>query len=197
MSGPRKGRLGKVCHSPGFKKLGKKAPNKHLVICPGSFDPPTMGHLNIVERALKHFDKVIVAVAFNTSKAALFSPEERMDMLASLFKGRKNVEIDSFQGLLVEYAKKKKCSVILRGLRTVQDYEYELQMSLANKKMAPEIETIFMMTESEFSHISSTIIKEVIYFGGDGKDMLHPLVEKRLRQRLKELKAAKTQGKGK
>jgi pantetheine-phosphate adenylyltransferase len=170
---------------------------KSLVICPGSFDPPTLGHLNIVERALQHFEKVIVAVAINTSKATIFSAEERMEMLRKLLKGRKNVEIDCFEGLLVEYAKRKKCSVILRGLRTVQDYEYELQMSLANKKMAPEIETMFMMTESEFSHISSSIIKEVIYFGGDGKDMIHPLVEKKLRERLKALRASRNKGKGK
>jgi pantetheine-phosphate adenylyltransferase len=156
---------------------------RSAVICPGSFDPPTNGHLNIVERALKHFEKVIVAVAINTSKSSLFTPEERMEMLRVLFKNRRNVEIDSFEGLLVDYVRKKKCAIILRGLRTVQDYEYELQMSLANKKLAPELETIFMMTESAFSHISSSIIKEVIYFGGSGKGMIHPLVEKRLREK--------------
>src|SRR5262249_33524992 len=117
---------------------------RSFVICPGSFDPPTNGHLNIVERALKHFERVIVAVAINTSKSSLFTPEERMDMLRQLFKNRRNVEIDSFEGLLVDYARKKKGAIILRGLRTVQDYEYELQMSLANKKLAPELETIFM-----------------------------------------------------
>jgi pantetheine-phosphate adenylyltransferase len=156
---------------------------RSVVICPGSFDPPTNGHLNIVERALKHFEKVIVAVAINTSKSSLFTPEERMEMLRQLFKNRRNVEIDSFEGLLVDYVRKKKCAIILRGLRTVQDYEYELQMSLANKKLAPELETIFMMTESAFSHISSSIIKEVIYFGGSGKGMIHPLVEKKLREK--------------
>jgi pantetheine-phosphate adenylyltransferase len=170
---------------------------KSYVICPGSFDPPTSGHLNIVNRALKFFDRVIVAVAINTSKSTLFTPEERMEMLRKLFKNRKNVEIDSFQGLLVNYARKKKCSVILRGLRTVQDYEYEFQMSLANKKLAPEIETIFMMTESAYSHISSSIIKEVIYFGGKGRDMIHPLVEKKLRERLKEIRASRSKSKGK
>lgn len=151
-----------------------------------------MGHLNIVERALKLFDKVILAVAINTSKNSLFTPEERVGMLKKLLKNRKNVEVDSFEGLLVNYARRKKCHVILRGLRTVQDYEYELQMSLANKKLAPELETIFMMTESAFSHISSSIIKEVIYFGGKGRDMIHPLVEKKLRERLKEIRAART-----
>lgn len=165
---------------------------KSVVICPGSFDPPTIGHLNIVARALKHFGKVIVAVAINTSKSSLFSPEERVDMLKSLFKNRRNVEVDSFEGLLVHYARRKKCSVILKGLRTVQDYEYELQMSLANKKLAPELETMFMMTESAFSHISSSIIKEVIYFGGSGKGMIHPLVEKRIKE--KRLKSKMKKG---
>lgn len=158
---------------------------KSVVICPGSFDPPTNGHINIVERALKHFDKVIVAVAINTSKSTIFSPQERVEMLRQLFKNRKNVEIDSFEGLLVDYARRKKCQIILRGLRTVQDYEYESQMSLANKKMAPELETIFMMTESAFSHLSSSIIKEVVFFGGKGKDMIHPVVAKKLREKLR------------
>lgn len=159
---------------------------KSIALCPGSFDPPTDGHINIIERALKLFDKVVVAVAMNTSKHSTFSPEERVEMLKALFKGRRNIEIDTFAGLLVNYARKKRVTTILRGLRTVQDYEYELQMSLANKKMAPDLETIFMMTESEYSHISSSIIKEVIYFGGSGKNMIHPLVEKRLKEKLKK-----------
>lgn len=158
---------------------------KNIAICPGSFDPPTLGHLNIIERALKSFDRVIVAVAINTSKKGIFTPEERVNMLKILFKNRKNVEIDSFEGLLVDYVRKKKSHIILRGLRTVQDYEYELQMSLANKKMAPDLETIFMMTEAAYSHISSSIIKEVIYFGGSGEGMIHPLVEKKLKEKLK------------
>ncbi len=159
---------------------------KSIALCPGSFDPPTLGHLNIIERALKLFDKIIIAVAINTSKKSAFSPEERVEMLKSLFKGRKNVEVDTFTGLLVNYARKKKAKTILRGLRTVQDYEYEFQMALANQKMAPDIETIFMMTESNYSHISSSIIKEVIYFGGSGKGMIPPLVEKKLKEKMKK-----------
>jgi len=161
---------------------------KTIALCPGSFDPPTLGHINIIERAMKCFDKVIVAVAINTSKRSTFTPEERVEMLQALFKGRKNIEVDTFSGLLVNYARKKKVNTILRGLRTVQDYEYELQMALANKKLAPDLETIFMMTESEYSHISSSIIKEVIFFGGTGKGMIHPLVEKRLKEKLKNMK---------
>lgn len=163
-------------------------PKQSAVICPGSFDPPTNGHINIIERALNLFDKVIVAVAINTSKKTVFTPKERMEILKTLFKNRPNVEVDAFEGLLVDYARKKKCPIILRGLRTVQDYEYELQMSLANKKMAPDLETIFMMTESAFSHISSSIIKEVIYFGGSGNEMIHPFVEKKLKEKLKKRK---------
>jgi len=156
-----------------------------IALCPGSFDPPTLGHINIIERALELFDKVVVAVAINTSKKGTFTPEERVEMLKSLFKGRKNIQIDTFSGLLVNYARDKKAKAIIRGLRTVQDYEYEFQMALANQKMAPDIETIFMMTESQYSHISSSIIKEVIYFGGSGKGMIHPLVEKKLKEKLK------------
>ncbi len=159
---------------------------KSIAVCPGSFDPPTLGHLNIIERGIPLFDKIIVAVAINTSKKSAFTPEERVEMLKSLFKGRKNVEIDTFTGLLVNYARKKKAKTILRGLRTVQDYEYEFQMALANQKMAPDIETIFMMTESSYSHISSSIIKEVIYFGGSGKGMIPPLVEKKLKEKMKK-----------
>lgn len=159
---------------------------KNIALCPGSFDPPTLGHLNIIERGTKLFDKIIVAVAINTSKKSAFTPEERVEMLKALFKGRKNIEVDTFAGLLVNYARKKKARTILRGLRTVQDYEYEFQMALANQKMAPDIETIFMMTESEYSHISSSIIKEVLYFGGSGKGMIPPLVEKKLKEKLKK-----------
>lgn len=159
---------------------------KSIAICPGSFDPPTHGHLNIVERGLKLFDKVIVAVAFNTSKTGLFTPDERVEMLKALFKGKKNVVVDSFEGLLVNYARENKASAILKGLRTVPDYEYELQMSLANKMMAPDIETVFMMTESAYSHISSSLIKEIVRFGGSVKGMIHPLVEKKLKEKFKK-----------
>ncbi|MCE9625688.1 MAG: pantetheine-phosphate adenylyltransferase [Deltaproteobacteria bacterium] len=157
-----------------------------IAIYPGSFDPPTYGHMNIVERGLGIFQKIIIAVARNTSKKSLFTPEERVELLRKLFKGRRDVEVDYFEGLLVGYALKKKSNVILRGLRTVADYEYELQMSFANKNLSPNIETIFMMTESRYSHISSTIIKEIAFFGGSVKNMVHPLVEKTIKAKLKE-----------
>ncbi|MBI4411098.1 MAG: pantetheine-phosphate adenylyltransferase [Deltaproteobacteria bacterium] len=157
-----------------------------IALCPGSFDPPTDGHINIIDRGLRIFDKIIVAVAINRSKKAVFEPEERVAMLRELLKDKKEIEIDSFEGLLVDYCRKKKISTILRGIRTVSDYEYELQMSLANRILNPDIETIFMMTEGRYSHISSSIIKEVIAFGGSGNGMIHSLVEKKLKEKLRK-----------
>ncbi len=157
--------------------------NLSTAIYPGSFDPPTLGHVNIVERGLKVFDKIIIAVAVNTSKSPMLSTDERVNMLRQIFKKQKNVTIDSFEGLLANYAKKIKTPNILRGVRTVADFEYELQMSFANKKMWSQIETLFIMTENYYSHISSSIIKEIFKFGGSLKDMVPPQVEVYLNQR--------------
>lgn len=156
------------------------------VIVPGSFDPPTEGHINIVDRALKIFDKVIIAVAVNTRKQPTFTSSERVEMLKEIFKNNKNVEVDKFEGLLVEYAKKREVMAVLRGIRTMSDYEYEFQMSLANKTLYPELESMFMMTEGKYSHLTSSIIKEIITFGGDGKGMIHPVVEKHLKEKLQK-----------
>lgn len=150
----------------------------------GSFDPPTFGHLNILTRSLTVFDKVIVAVAADISKAPLFSVQERKDLLKEIIPNDARIEIDSFNGLLVDYAKRKSVHVLVRGIRTVADYEYELQMSLANRMMSPEIETVFIMTEGCYSHISSSIIKQVISLGGTGKDMIPALVEKKIREKM-------------
>ena len=157
---------------------------KKIAIYPGSFDPPTNGHLNIIERGLKTFDELIVAVAVNTSKQGLFTPSERIAMLSEIFKDEPKVRLDHFEGLLVDYVRAQHTTTILRGIRTMSDYEYEFQMALANKKMAPEIETIFMMTEGHYSHISSSIIKEIVRFGGKGEGMIHPLVEARMKEKL-------------
>ncbi len=156
----------------------------HQAICAGSFDPPTDGHINIVSRGLKMFDRVIVAVAMNTSKDTLFTTQERVEMLREIFADYPNVEIDAFEGLLVEYAKKRGVHTILRGLRTIGDYDYESQMALANKTLDPDIEFLYMMTEGKYAHISSSVIKEVITFGGSGCGMIHPLVAKRLKEKL-------------
>lgn len=157
-----------------------------VAIYPGSFDPPTLGHLSVVDRSLKVFKKVIIAVARNTSKNYLFSPEERVELLKKIYARRKTVEVDFFEGLLVNYAKKRKSKTILRGLRTVADYEYELQMAFSNKSINPELETFFLMTENRYSHISSTLIKEIAYFDGPIKKMVHPLVEKKIKAKVKE-----------
>jgi pantetheine-phosphate adenylyltransferase len=156
-----------------------------IAICPGSFDPPTDGHINIVERALKIFDKVIVAVAVNTTKKPIFTPDERVKMLKEIFRRHKKVEIDKFEGLLTDYAKKRGVMTMLRGIRNMGDYEYEFSMALANKTLEPEMEILFMMTEGQYSHLSSSIIKEIITFGGDGKGMIHPVVEKMLKEKLR------------
>ena len=152
-------------------------------ICAGSFDPPTDGHINIIERGLKIFDKLIVAVAVNTSKNSIFTSEERVAMLSEIFKNHKNVEIDSFAGLLVGYAKKRSIYTILRGLRSAGDYEYESQLVLANKTLDPEIEIIYMMTEGKYAHLRSSVIKEIISFGGSGCGMIHPTVETKLKEK--------------
>ncbi len=156
-------------------------------IYPGSFDPPTLGHLNIVERGLGMFRKVIIAVATNTSKKTLLTPEERVELFRAIYKKNKQVEVDYFHGLLVDYALQRKSTVLLRGLRTVADYEYEQQMAFSNKAIHSEIETVFLMTENRYSHISSTLIKEIAHFHGPTKGMVHPLVEKFIRKKIKEL----------
>lgn len=160
------------------------ARNEKTALCAGSFDPPTNGHINIVERALKIFDKVVVALGKKKSKTALFTITERVDMLRVIFKGNPRVEIATFDGLLVDYAKRCGIRTLIRGIRTVGDYEYEQQMSLANKALEPEIETVFLMTEGQLSHINSSIIKEVIALGGPGKGMIHPIVEEKLKAKL-------------
>lgn len=164
---------------------------QNVAIYPGSFDPPTIGHMNIVERGLIIFQKIIIAVATNPSKDNLFTPDERVKLLKNLYRNHKNIEIDQFHGLLVDYAKKKKIKVVLRGLRTVADYEYELQMSFSNKTLDPEIETIFLMTENRFSHISSTLIKEIAHFGRSAKNLVPPQVEKLIREKIRKKKLSR------
>ena len=163
-----------------------KQPSHGVVaVCAGSFDPPTEGHINIIERGLKLFDRIIVAVAVNSSKKTLLTAPERIALLKEIFQKTSSVEIDCFEDrLLVDYVRSKKASVILRGLRTVQDYEYEFQMALANKKLGPDIETAFIMAESEYSHLSSSLIKEILFLGGSGKGMVPPAVEKKLKAKL-------------
>jgi pantetheine-phosphate adenylyltransferase len=157
---------------------------KTIAICPGSFDPPTNGHLNIIERGLKIFDRLIVAVAVNSKKQAIFDADERVEILQEIFGHDTAIEIDHFEGLLVNYAKQRKITTILRGIRNMSDYEYEFQMALANKAMHPDLETVFIMTDGRYTHLSSSIIKDVIQYGGKSSEMIHPLVEERLKRKL-------------
>ncbi|MGO9240368.1 MAG: pantetheine-phosphate adenylyltransferase [Bryobacteraceae bacterium] len=153
-------------------------------VYPGSFDPITNGHLDLIQRGARITDRLIVAVLRNEQKEPLFSVEERLEMLAEVVRGMPNVELDSFDGLLVDYADRKGASVILRGIRAISDYEYELQMALMNRRLAPEIETVFMMAGEAYSFISSRIVKEVISLGGNITDLVPPSVEARLRRRI-------------
>jgi pantetheine-phosphate adenylyltransferase len=155
-----------------------------VAIYPGSFDPFTKGHQNVIERGVKVFNQVIVAVAHNTSKKTVFTLEERVEILNEIFKDREDVQVDYFEGLLVQYAKKKGTNIVLRGMRTVSDFEYELQMALANKTLSDELETVFMVTDSEFAHVSSSVIKEVVSLGGPATHMVPDAVEVKLREKL-------------
>ncbi|MBB6217825.1 pantetheine-phosphate adenylyltransferase [Anaerosolibacter carboniphilus] len=137
-----------------------------IAVYPGSFDPVTNGHLDIIKRSSKLFDKVIVAVLHNANKTPLFTVEEKMDLLFQVTKDIQNVEIDSFSGLLADYVTKNNISSIVKGLRAVSDFEYELQMALMNRKLNPDVETIFMMTSGEYSYLSSSLVKEVFRFNG-------------------------------
>ena len=158
-------------------------------VYPGSFDPITYGHINIVERGLNLFDKIIIAISYNQSgKKSFFSIEERLSIIKEIFKGEKRVMVEPFKGLLVDYVKSKNAEIVLRGLRTVADFEFELQMSLANKKMNGKLETIFMMTEGKYSFLSSSIIKEILSLGGSVRDLVPDVVIEKFNERLKERK---------
>lgn len=156
-----------------------------IAVCPGSFDPATNGHIDIIQRASKLFDKVIVAVLNNPNKQALFSVEERVEILKKACGFMKNVEIDSFSGLLIEYAQSKNANAIVKGLRAVSDFEYELQMALMNKKLNSEIETVFIMTSSRYSYLSSSIVKEVARFGGCIRGLVPENIETEIYKRFK------------
>jgi len=156
---------------------------KRIAIYPGSFDPVTNGHLDIVERGLKLFDTIIVAILQNPGKKGLFSIDERIEMLEAGLKKFSNVEIDTFDGLTVEYAKRKRAQGILRGLRAMSDFEYEFQMALMNRKLNREVQTIFLMTGLRWIYTSSSIIKEAAQFGGNINGMVPALVQRKLQDK--------------
>jgi len=153
----------------------------NVSIYPGSFDPLTNGHLDLIERGARLFDRLIVAILRNENKASLFSVEERADMLRESVKHLPNVSVETFNGLLVKFAAEKGARLILRGIRAVSDYEYELQMALMNRKLHPEMETVFMLPGEAYSYVSSRLVKEVYRLGGDVSDLVPPLVEQRLK----------------
>ncbi len=157
---------------------------RRVAIYPGSFDPLTNGHLNLIARGSRLFDYLIVAVLTNTDKQPLFSVEERLAMMTGVFSRFPNVEVDSFEGLLVDYAARRDAGVILRGIRAISDYESELQMAHINRRLRPETETVFLMASEEFSFISSRMIKEIIKLGGDVKQFVPEAVLGCLRAKL-------------
>ena len=156
-----------------------------VAIYPGTFDPPTNGHLDLIERGSKIFDKLVVSIVRNPEKdEPLFSVEERREMLRALTRPWKNVSIDSFEGLLVDYARQVGARVLLRGIRAISDYEYELQMALMNRKLEPRLETVFMMPAEKYSYLSSRLIKGVYQLGGSVQGLVPPLVERRLHDKV-------------
>jgi pantetheine-phosphate adenylyltransferase len=154
-----------------------------LAVYPGSFDPLTNGHVDIIERGARLFDRIIVAIAVNAEKSPMFTMAERVDIASAVFRDHPNVEVDTFEGLLVNYLTRLKANVIVRGLRAVSDFEYEMQMALMNRELAGSLETVFMMPAAQYSFISSRLIKEVFALGGKVHGLVPELVEKRLREK--------------
>jgi pantetheine-phosphate adenylyltransferase len=159
-------------------------PNRaRLAIYPGSFDPLTNGHVDIISRGARLFDRVVVAILLNSGKQPLFSVDDRVAIVREVFKDTPNVEVDTFQGLLVEYARKRQASAIVRGLRAVADFEYELQMALMNRHLSADLETVFMMPAEQYTYVSSRLIKEIAALGGSLTGLVPPIVEARLVRR--------------
>jgi len=155
-----------------------------LAIYPGSFDPVTNGHLDLIERGAKIFDRLLVAVLQNLEKDPLFPVAERVEMLREVTRPWPNVDVAIFDGLLVHYARQRNAQVILRGIRAISDYEYELQMALMNRKLEPGIETVFMMPSEAYSYLSSRLVKELVHLGGPVDGLVPSIVEKRLRAKV-------------
>src|SRR5215467_12264173 len=155
-----------------------------LAIYPGSFDPLTNGHVDIILRGARLFDRIVVAILVNAEKSPLFSMPERVEIAREVFKDQKNVEVDTFGGLLVDYVAKRQAQVIVRGLRAVSDFEVEFQMALMNQRLNAKIETVFMMPAEQYTYISSRLIKEVFALGGQVSGLVPDLVEQRLRQKV-------------
>ncbi len=161
-------------------------PTPRTAICPGSFDPLTNGHVDIIERGSRIFDRVIVAVLINVGKTPLFSVDERVAMIREVFRHQPAVEVDTFDGLLVDYARRKRATAFIRGLRAVSDFEYEFQMALMNRRLDHDIETVFLMPAEQYTYTSSRLIKEVFMLGGEVAGLVPPVIEERLRKKKKQ-----------
>jgi pantetheine-phosphate adenylyltransferase len=154
-----------------------------IAIYPGSFDPPTRGHEDLIRRSLLLTDRLIVAVAVNPAKQPLFTPEERLGMLRATAGGNPRIEFEAFEGLLAQFAQRVGASVVVRGLRAVSDFEYEFQMALMNRQLHPALETVFLVPALDLTYLSSSLVREVARFGGDVSSLVHPVVAKALRDR--------------
>jgi pantetheine-phosphate adenylyltransferase len=154
-----------------------------IAIYPGSFDPLTNGHVDIIERGSKLFDKIVVSILVNLEKSPLFTVPERVEIARKVFSTYSNVEVDTFDGLLVDYARGRRASAIVRGLRAVSDFEYEMQMALMNRRLNPDVETVFMMPAEPYTYVSSRLVKEVVALGGSVTGLVPTVVEDRLREK--------------
>jgi pantetheine-phosphate adenylyltransferase len=182
--------------------MKRSRPDGSLAVFPGSFDPITNGHLDVVDRALRVFDRVRMAILVNPDKKPLFSVEERVGIIREAYRGNPRVEVDTFSGLLVDYAERVGASVIIRGIRAISDFEYEFQMALMNRRLNPQIETVFMMPAESYSYVSSRLVKEVFQLGGRVSDVVPPVVGRRLREkygtalRTARAKGSRSRGRG-
>lgn len=173
------------------KVIGLRKMAVHTAVYPGMFDPVTNGHLDLIERGVRIFDRLIVAVVTNPSKNPLFSIEERLDMLREAVQGIPNVELDAYDGLVVDYVREKKAQVILRGLRAVSDFEYEFEMALTNRSMAETVETVFLAPSLEYIYLRARVVKELAHFGGDVSPYVPAAVETRLKEKFASLNELK------
>ncbi len=161
-----------------------------IAIYPGTFDPITNGHIDILERAIKLFDRVIITIARNSAKNPLFTDQERLDMIRAVVKKYRTVEVDSFDGLLVAYARQKKATAIVRGLRAISDFEFEMQMALMNRKLDDMVETVFLMPNEKYTYLNSSIVREIARLGGEVSDFVPPLVRVTLERKIQFSKSA-------